>query len=71
MRIALAITDTDAWRGRELVVRSDSLYAIGAITAPARPLTAAPIMLMSIWPCWPMSPLNSGRSAGSRVNRRL
>ena len=37
MRIALAITDTDAWRGRELVVRSDSMYAIGAVTAPQGP----------------------------------
>lgn len=40
IRVALAITDTPEWRGRMLVVRSDSMYAIGAMTAPRNPAPA-------------------------------
>lgn len=42
VRIALAITDTPAWRARPLVVRTDSMYAIGALTAPAAPPLGRP-----------------------------
>lgn len=37
IRVALFITDTPEWRERKLVVRSDSMYAIGAMTAPRDP----------------------------------
>jgi ribonuclease HI len=42
IRVALAITDTPEWRGRMLVVRSDSMYAIGAMTAPRNPAPDRP-----------------------------
>ena len=35
VRVALAITEP--WRDRPLVIRSDSLYTIGALTAPCAP----------------------------------
>jgi ribonuclease HI len=41
VRIALAITDTPAWRAREIVIRSDSEYAIGAMTSPRGPRPGA------------------------------
>lgn len=41
IRVALAITNTPEWRGRHLIVRSDSMYAIGAVTAPRGPLATA------------------------------
>lgn len=34
VRVALAITDTPAWKGRPLVIRTDSMCAIGALTRP-------------------------------------
>lgn len=42
VRVALAITDTPEWRSRPLVVRSDSMYAIGAMTAPCNPAPERP-----------------------------
>lgn len=41
VRIALVITDTPEWRARPLVIRSDSEYAIGALTAPHGPREGA------------------------------
>lgn len=41
VRVALAITDTPEWRARQLIVRSDSMYAIGALTAPEAPREGA------------------------------
>ena len=35
IRLALALSDTPEWRGRPLIVRSDSAYAIESVTAPA------------------------------------
>lgn len=41
-RIALAVTDTPDWRARPLVVRSDSMYTIGALTALRDPAPDRP-----------------------------
>jgi ribonuclease HI len=41
IRVALAITNTPEWRARQLIVRSDSMYAIGALTAPEAPREGA------------------------------
>lgn len=37
VRVALAITDTHDLRDRPLVIRTDSMYAIGSLTAPDAP----------------------------------
>lgn len=42
IRVALAITDTPEWRSRPLVVRSDSMYAIGAMTSTHNPSPERP-----------------------------
>ncbi len=41
VRVALAITDAPELRARPLVVRSDSEYTIGALTAPREPYDGA------------------------------
>jgi ribonuclease HI len=41
VRIALAITDTPEWRSRALVIRSDSEYALAALTRPGGPREGA------------------------------
>lgn len=41
-RVALAVTDTPEWRTRPLVVRTDSMYTIGALTAPRAPAPERP-----------------------------
>lgn len=42
IRVALAVTDVPGWRARPLVVRTDSMYAIGALTAPEAPAPERP-----------------------------
>lgn len=42
VRVALAVTDVPGWRARPLVVRTDSMYTIDALTAPAAPPLGRP-----------------------------
>lgn len=42
VRVALVITDTDEWRSRPLIVRSDSTYTINSLTSEYSPFERAP-----------------------------
>lgn len=42
VRVALAITDVPGWRERRLLVRTDSMYTIGALSAPHDPVPERP-----------------------------